>query len=121
MARHDLVVISDRAHLDPRFAQVDTTGHSIGSTNAVRMRSDVGIVQDEKSFTSGSTVPLIPQQDIIVVTGPYTLAKGQTHQSAAAEKLRAILMEYPPCRIVSITSGGGLMHSYNLTAVIETI
>jgi hypothetical protein len=66
-------------------------------------------------------MPLIPQQDILVVTGPYQLAKGQTHQAAAAEKLRATLTAYPPCKIVSITAGGGAMHAYVLTAVIETI
>lgn len=66
-------------------------------------------------------MPLIPQQDIVVITGPYQLAPGQAHQAAAVEALRATLDKYPPCRIVSITAGGGLMHAYNLTAVIETI
>ncbi|MBT2495075.1 hypothetical protein J7E45_05585 [Microbacterium sp. ISL-59] len=65
-------------------------------------------------------MPLIPQQDIVVVEGPYTLAKGQSTQNAAVQKLRLALASYPDCRIVSVT-GSGVMHGYNLTAVIETV
>jgi len=68
-----------------------------------------------------AAVPLVPQQEVIVVVGPYQLAKGQSAQEAAAQKLKQILAAYPPCKIVSLTSGGGLMHAYNLTAVIETV
>lgn len=64
-------------------------------------------------------MPLIPQQDIVVVAGPYP--PGQSIPQAAAEELRKILSTYPPCRIVSITAGGGPLHAYNLTAVIETV
>lgn len=65
-------------------------------------------------------MPLIPQQTIVVVTGPYTLARGQEPVEAAAVKLRAALESFPPCRIVSV-SGSGMMHGYSLTAVVETI
>lgn len=65
-------------------------------------------------------MPLIPQQSLIVVTGPYDLARGQSTEGAAATKLRAVLESYPPCRIVSVT-GSGTMHGYSLTAVVETV
>lgn len=65
-------------------------------------------------------MPLIPQQNIVVVTGPYTLKPGQEPVQAAAEKLQAALENYPPCRIVSLT-GNGNMHLYSLTAVVETV
>lgn len=65
-------------------------------------------------------MPLIPQQDVLVIVGPYHLTKGQSTQQAAADELRRVLDSYPPCRIVSLT-GGGTLHSYALTAVIETV
>jgi hypothetical protein len=65
-------------------------------------------------------MPLIPQQDIVVVTRPYTVEKGQSVQAAAAAKLRWMLDQYPPCRIVAIDSHGPGI-DYTLTAVIETI
>lgn len=65
-------------------------------------------------------MPLIPQQSLVVVTGPYDLARGQTTEDAAAAKLRAVLVNYPPVRVVSI-SGSGIMHGYSLTAVVETV
>lgn len=66
-------------------------------------------------------MPLVPQQDVVVVMGPYNLARGGRAEDAAVVKLRAILEAYPPCRIVSLTAGAGLLHSYTLTAVIETV
>lgn len=66
-------------------------------------------------------MPLVPQQDVVVVVGPYQLAAGQSAPEAAAQKLQQILAAYPPCRIVSLTSGGGIGHVYTLTAVIETV
>lgn len=65
-------------------------------------------------------MPLIPQQNLVVVTAPYDLARGESIESAAAVKLRAVLESYPPCKIVSVT-GSGTMHGYSLTAVVETI
>lgn len=65
-------------------------------------------------------MPLIPQQSVVVITGPYNLGRDQSTEEAAAVKLRAVLESYPPCRIVSI-SGSGLVHGYSLTAVVETI
>lgn len=63
-------------------------------------------------------MPLIPQQDIIVVTGPY--GKGRRPEDQAAAMLVDRLKEYPPARIISIT-GGGILHGYVLTAVVETV
>jgi len=65
-------------------------------------------------------VPLIPQQTIVVVTGPYDLKRGQEPVQAAAEKLQEAISNYPPCRIVSVT-GSGNLHGYSLTAVVETV
>lgn len=65
-------------------------------------------------------MPLIPQQTLVVINGPYKLAAGQSTENAAAQLLRAQLDSFPPCRIVSIT-GSGLIHGYSLTAVVETI
>lgn len=65
-------------------------------------------------------MPLIPQQTLVVITGPYTLARDQKPEEAAAAKLQAVLETYPPCRIVSVT-GSGTIHGYSLTAVVETI
>lgn len=65
-------------------------------------------------------MPLIPQQNIVVVTGPYTLERDQQPVEAATEKLQAILENYPPCRIVSISSTG-TGHLYSLSAVVETV
>lgn len=65
-------------------------------------------------------MPLIPQQNIVVVTGPYKLKRGQDTVQAAAEELQTALENYPPCRIISLT-GSGIMHGYSLTAVVETV
>lgn len=66
-------------------------------------------------------MPLIPQQDIIVVEGPYPVGgRDETSQVAAARKLRRILSEYAPVRIVSMTSSSNL-HGHCLTVVVETI
>jgi len=63
-------------------------------------------------------MPLIPQQDIIVISGPYKPI--ERSQEQAAELLKQALEAYPPCRIVSITGTGNLA-AYRLTAVVETI
>jgi hypothetical protein len=65
-------------------------------------------------------MPLIPQQDIVVIRGPYQVAPGQGTEDVAAQKLKLALESYPPCRIVSI-NGGGNLHAYVLTAIVETI
>lgn len=65
-------------------------------------------------------MPLIPQQSLVVINGPYNLGPGQSSESVAAELLRARLEAFPPCRIVSI-SGINLITGYSLTAVVETI
>jgi hypothetical protein len=65
-------------------------------------------------------MPLVAQQDVVVVRGPYKLAKDGRVEEAAVLKLRAMLEIYPPCRIISLT-GGGSLHAYTLTAVIETV
>jgi hypothetical protein len=59
-------------------------------------------------------MPLIPQQDVLVV--PYF--KGGL--DGAVKKLRKDLEDYPPCRIVSIAmqTSGGL--TAELVVVIET-
>ena len=65
-------------------------------------------------------MPLIPQQDILVITGPYKPARGGSFEGAAVEKLRAALEGYPPCRIITFHISGS-MHAVILTAVIETV
>lgn len=65
-------------------------------------------------------MPLIPQQSLVVINGPYNLSPGRSSESVAAELLRARLESFPPCRIVSI-SGINLVTGYSLTAVVETI
>lgn len=47
-------------------------------------------------------MPLIPQQDIMVVEGPYPVGgPEESSQLAATRKLRRILSEYAPVRIVT--------------------
>lgn len=65
-------------------------------------------------------MPLIPQQDIVVIAGPYEVARGGTFQAAAADKLKSVLEGYPPCRVIAI-SLDGVMAGTVLTAVIETV
>lgn len=65
--------------------------------------------------------PLVPQQDVIVIEGPYIAASPKSVELQAAEILRDKLEDYPPCRIISISSNGGKMHAYSLTAVVETV
>lgn len=63
-----------------------------------------------------SLVPLIPQQDIIVIQD-----LGGTSVTAA-EKLRTRLEEYPPSRIVAISvKNSSVIFGTELVAVIETI
>ena len=64
-------------------------------------------------------MPLIPQQNIVVVSGPYSPKRGQDLVEAAAEMLQASLENYPPCRIVSISSNG-TGHMYSLTCLLYT-
>jgi hypothetical protein len=59
------------------------------------------------------SMPLIPQQDIVVVNAVGVGAQ----LSSAADELRKRLESYPPCRIISISAVGGR----DLVAVIETI
>jgi hypothetical protein len=66
-------------------------------------------------------MPLVPQQDVVVITGPYQLEQGQRAEDAAAVQLKQALESYPLCRIVSVSCGSGNMHAYSLTAVVETI
>jgi len=62
-------------------------------------------------------MPLIPQQDVIVVEG---LKNGSA--AAHVEALRQKLDAYPPCRIISISVGttqfGGVE---KLVAVVESV
>lgn len=61
---------------------------------------------------------LVPQQDIVVIEGPYQ--SPGTATAEAAELLRQTLETYPPCRIISITATG-LGLSSRLVAVVETV
>ena len=63
-------------------------------------------------------MPLIPQQDVIVISGPYKNAVGAYKEAPVLLQQR--LEEYPPCRIISITCYGS-MTNYVLTAVVETV
>lgn len=63
-------------------------------------------------------MPLIPQQDIVVITPPY--APHLSTEEGVAQKLRERLESYPPCRVVSL-SHYVWGSSFGLTAVVETI
>ena len=67
-------------------------------------------------------MPLVPQQDIVVVTVSSldSRPRGQSLYEAAALALAKKLESYPSCRIVAITSHGE-RHDYALTVVVETI
>ena len=65
----------------------------------------------------GGLVALLPQQDLVVVQGPYTRAS--LSYVEGPELLRKRLESDPPCRIISITCRGN-MADYTLTAVAET-
>ena len=65
-------------------------------------------------------MPLIPQQDVVVVTARDVFGAGSL-QELAAETLKGKLETYPPCRIVSIIGDKVVAGVYVLTAVVETI
>ncbi|MGX1701700.1 hypothetical protein [Microbacterium sp. NPDC055357] len=61
---------------------------------------------------------LVPQQDVIVIRGPYSHASRAYDE--APQQLKQRLESYPACRIISITCRGN-MADYVLTAVVETV
>ncbi|MBN9613653.1 MAG: hypothetical protein J0H64_09405 [Actinobacteria bacterium] len=63
-------------------------------------------------------MPLIPQQDVLVIRGPYQ--QPMQPYEEAAELLKRALDNYPACRLISITAGGS-MGPYSLTAAVYTI
>jgi len=64
-------------------------------------------------------MPLIPQQDIVYVEGPYGGREPLSFETAFAE-LKRRLESYPSIRIVSLQHGFKLSGHY-LTAVVETV
>jgi hypothetical protein len=72
-------------------------------------------------------MPLIPQQDIVVITGEHIrdwTALSTAVYPAAVDRLKELLEGYPPCRIVSLTCSGAGPNSnseFTLVAVVETI
>ena len=70
------------------------------------------------AINPGVPMALVPQQDLVVIQGPYSHPSRSYAEAPAL--LRQRLESYPPCRIISITCRGN-MADYTLTAVIETI
>lgn len=68
--------------------------------------------------TWGFGMALVPQQDVVVIRGPYSHPSRSYDE--APQLLRQRLESYPACRIISITCRGN-MADYTLTAVVETI
>jgi hypothetical protein len=66
-------------------------------------------------------MPLVPQQDVLVVIIGALAFPGRFPAEVAIEELKARLEDYPPCRIVSLTSAWAGTSQYTLTAVVETI
>ena len=58
-------------------------------------------------------MPLVPQQDIVTVTGK--------NAAAAVELLRVKLEAYPDCRIIDTSMGVFAGASVFLIAIIETV
>lgn len=66
-------------------------------------------------------MPLIPQQDVVVVNAlTQDVPDGKPVSDFAADLLRQALDSYPPCRIVSITHKTSI-DAFSLIAVVETI
>ncbi len=68
-------------------------------------------------------MPLIQQQDVIVIEGARP-RKDQSVNEASVAKLQATLAAYPPCRIVAITampSTAPASRGPTLIVVVETV
>lgn len=66
-------------------------------------------------------MPLIEQQDIVFATPQIPLPDGVSAVESAVESLQKQLLNYPPCRIISIAVSDAALSGYGLVAVIETI
>lgn len=64
-------------------------------------------------------MPLIPQQDVLYVEGPYQCPDSMKFEAAFAE-LKRRLESYPAMRIVSLQQGFKLTGHY-LTVVMESV
>lgn len=66
-------------------------------------------------------MPLIEQQDVVVAYPSEPRNPRHSLEQSAIEELRKQLLNYPPCRIVSISTSESTTRGYALVAVIETI